>query len=110
MTNTEQSTQLPSSNAYRFSDSLHAADGPTDDLAAKGAAAFREVKANVESVIADAGDKGQQAWDYAGKKGQEAVDNVREVGDTLAVAIADGANVIKPGRRSERFLIHEMCF
>jgi ElaB/YqjD/DUF883 family membrane-anchored ribosome-binding protein len=87
MTNTERSTHPPSSNAYRSSGSVHAADGATDDLAAKGAAAFHEVKASVESVIADAGDKGQQAWDYAGKKGQEAVDNVREVGDTLAVAI-----------------------
>jgi ElaB/YqjD/DUF883 family membrane-anchored ribosome-binding protein len=87
MTNTERSTHPPSSNAYRSSGSVHTADGATDDLATKGAAAFREVKASVESVIADAGDKGQQAWDYAGKKGQEAVDNVREVRDTLAVAI-----------------------
>jgi ElaB/YqjD/DUF883 family membrane-anchored ribosome-binding protein len=64
-----------------------AADSSMDDLAAKGAAAIREVKANVESVIADAGDKGQQALNYAGQKGREAMDNVREVRDTLAVAI-----------------------
>ena len=49
--------------------------------------AFREAKAGVESVMADAGDKGQQALNYAGKKGQEAMDNVRGVGDTLAVAV-----------------------
>jgi ElaB/YqjD/DUF883 family membrane-anchored ribosome-binding protein len=51
------------------------------------AAALREAKANVESVIADAGDKGQQALKYARQKGHEAMDNVREVGNTLAVAI-----------------------
>jgi ElaB/YqjD/DUF883 family membrane-anchored ribosome-binding protein len=65
----------------------NAADAPKDDLAAKGAAAFREVRANVESVISDAGERGQQALNYAGKKGQEAMDNLREVGDTLAVAV-----------------------
>ena len=64
-----------------------AADSSTDDLASKGAAAFREVKANVESALADAGDKGQQALNYAGQKGQQAMDNVREAGDTLAVVI-----------------------
>jgi hypothetical protein len=42
--------------------------------------AFREAKAGVESMISDAGD-------YAGKKGKEAMDNMRGVGDTLAVAI-----------------------
>ena len=63
------------------------ADSSMDDLATKGAAAFREGKANVESALADAGDKGQQALNYAGQKGQGAMDNVREVGDTLAVAI-----------------------
>ena len=41
---------------------------------------------------------------------QLALDPVGEIDDALHVAIADGANVIKPGRRSERFLIHEMCF
>jgi ElaB/YqjD/DUF883 family membrane-anchored ribosome-binding protein len=45
------------------------------------------VKANIQSAIADAGEKGQQALNYAGQKGREAMDNVREVGDTLAVAI-----------------------
>ena len=34
----------------------------------------------VEDMISDAGD-------YAGKKGREAMDNVRGVGDTLAVAV-----------------------
>jgi ElaB/YqjD/DUF883 family membrane-anchored ribosome-binding protein len=74
MTNTERSTHPSYSNASGFSGSAHAPE--KDDLAAKGAAAFREAKANVENVIAD-----------AGKKGQEAMDNVRAVGDTVAVAI-----------------------
>jgi ElaB/YqjD/DUF883 family membrane-anchored ribosome-binding protein len=56
-------------------------------MASIGAAAYRDTKASVESVIAEAGEKGQQALNYAGKKGQEAIDNVRGVGDTLAVAI-----------------------
>jgi ElaB/YqjD/DUF883 family membrane-anchored ribosome-binding protein len=38
-------------------------------------------------VIADAGEIGQQALSYAGRKGQEAVDSTRDVGDTLAVAV-----------------------
>jgi ElaB/YqjD/DUF883 family membrane-anchored ribosome-binding protein len=82
MTSTERSTYPngPSGGAG-------AADSSMDDLASKGAAAFREVEASVQSVLADAGDKGQQALNYAGQKGQEAMDNVREVGDTLAVAI-----------------------
>jgi hypothetical protein len=42
---------------------------------------------SVESVIADAGEKGQEALSYAGQKGREAMDNVREVGDTFAVAV-----------------------
>jgi ElaB/YqjD/DUF883 family membrane-anchored ribosome-binding protein len=87
MTNTERSTHPSSSNAYGSSGGSHAVDAPKDDLASKGAAAFREVKAAVDSVIADAAEKGQQALNYAGQKGQEAVDNVREVGDTLAVAV-----------------------
>jgi hypothetical protein len=87
MTNVERSTHPSSANAYGSSGGAHAANAPKDDLASKGAAAFRDTKAGVESVIADAGEKGQQALNYAGKKGQEAVDNVRGVGDTLAVAI-----------------------
>ena len=87
MTNTERSTHPSVSNAYGSSGSARAPDAPTDDIAAKGAAAFRETKANVENVIADAGEKGQQALNYAGQKGQEAIDNVRAVGDTFAVAI-----------------------
>ena len=76
MTNFERSTHPSSSNAYGSAGGAHTADTPKDDLASKGAAAFREAKANVENVIAD-----------AGKKGQEAMDNVRAVGDTVAVAI-----------------------
>jgi ElaB/YqjD/DUF883 family membrane-anchored ribosome-binding protein len=87
MTNTERSTYSPSSKPYSSSSTAHAADASKDDLATKGAAAFREVKVNVESVIADAGEKGQQALNYAGQKGQEAMDNVRDVGDTFAVAV-----------------------
>jgi ElaB/YqjD/DUF883 family membrane-anchored ribosome-binding protein len=87
MTNTERSAYPSSSKPYGSSGGTNAADAPKDDLASKGAAAFREAKANVESVIADAGEKGQQALNYAGQKGQEAMNNVREVGDTLAVAI-----------------------
>jgi hypothetical protein len=87
MTNTERSTHPSSPNTYGSSDRTHATDAPKDDLASKGAAAFREAKANVESVIADAGGKGQQTLKYAGQKGQEAMDNVRTVGDTLTVAI-----------------------
>ena len=87
MTNFERSTHRSSGNAYGSSGGALAADLPKDDLASTGAAAFRDTKASVESVIADAGEKGQQALNYAGKKGQEAMDNVRGVGDTLAVAI-----------------------
>jgi ElaB/YqjD/DUF883 family membrane-anchored ribosome-binding protein len=87
MTNTERSTYQPSSIPYGSSGDVHPADVSKDDLASKGASAFREVKANVESVIADAGEKGRQALSYAGHKGHEAVDNVREVRDTFAVAV-----------------------
>jgi ElaB/YqjD/DUF883 family membrane-anchored ribosome-binding protein len=44
--------------------------------------------AAVESVIADAGEKGQQALNCAGQKGHEAMDNAREVGDALAVEMS----------------------
>lgn len=87
MTNAERPTSPSSSKPYGASAAADAADASKDDLASKGAAAFRDVKANVESVIADAGEKGQQALKYAGQKGQEAMDNVREVRDTLAVAV-----------------------
>jgi ElaB/YqjD/DUF883 family membrane-anchored ribosome-binding protein len=80
MTNTERSTYPSSSRPHGSASGAHAADAPKDDLASKGATAFREAKAGVESMISDAGD-------YAGKKGQEAIDNVRGVGDALAVAI-----------------------
>src|ERR1700704_6511050 len=83
MTNTERSTYQPSSMPNGSSSGADAAAAASkDDLASQGAAAFREVKANVESVIANAGEKGQQALNYAGRKGQEAMDNVRDVGDT----------------------------
>jgi ElaB/YqjD/DUF883 family membrane-anchored ribosome-binding protein len=87
MTNTERTTYPSSSKAYGSPGGQQTTDAPKDDLAFKGAAALREAKAGVESVIADAGDKSQQALRYAGKKGQEAMDNVRGVGDALAVAI-----------------------
>jgi ElaB/YqjD/DUF883 family membrane-anchored ribosome-binding protein len=90
MTNVDRSTQPSSANAYGSPGGAHAtADTPKEDLASKGAAAFRDTKASVENVIGDASEKGQQALNYAGKKSQEAMDNVRGVGDTLAVAIEE---------------------
>ena len=80
MTNTERSSYSPHSTAYGPTGRAPVADAPKDDLAAKGATAFREAKANVGDMITDAGD-------YAGKRGREAMDNVRGVGDTLAVAV-----------------------
>jgi ElaB/YqjD/DUF883 family membrane-anchored ribosome-binding protein len=80
MTNTERSTYPSSSKPYGSSGAAPAADAPKDDLASKGAEVFRDAKAGVESMISDAGD-------FAGKKGKEAMDNMRGVGDTLAVAI-----------------------
>jgi ElaB/YqjD/DUF883 family membrane-anchored ribosome-binding protein len=74
MTNTERSAYLSSPNTYGSSGT--APDVTTDDLAAKGAAAFRETKTGVESVFADAREKGQQA-----------MNNVRQVRDTFAGAI-----------------------
>src|ERR1700692_1311207 len=89
MTNVDRSTLPSSANAYGSPGGGHAADTPKEDLASKGAAAFRDTKASVEDAITDAGEKGQQALNYAGKKSQEAMDNVRGVGDTLAVAIEE---------------------
>jgi ElaB/YqjD/DUF883 family membrane-anchored ribosome-binding protein len=82
MTGTERSTY-----PHGTSGGATAADPSTDDLSSRGAATLREVKANVESVIADAEDKGQQALNYAGRKGQEAMDNVREVGDAIEKSV-----------------------
>ena len=79
MTNTERSPYQSSSKPYGSSVGA-AADAPKDDLASKGAAAFHDAKAGVESMISDASD-------YAGKKGKEAMDNMRGVGDSLAVAV-----------------------
>jgi ElaB/YqjD/DUF883 family membrane-anchored ribosome-binding protein len=87
MTNFEGSPHSSSANAYASSGRADAADALKDNLASKGAAAFRDTKASVDSVIADGGEKGQQALNYVGKKGREAMDNVCGVGDTLAVAI-----------------------
>ena len=87
MTNTERSTYPPSLKPYSASDGAYAAHDSEDDIAFKGSAEFREAKAGVESVIADAGEKGQQALNYAGQKGHEALDNVRGVRDTIAIAI-----------------------
>jgi ElaB/YqjD/DUF883 family membrane-anchored ribosome-binding protein len=93
MTNIERSTHPSSSMPCDSSGGAHAADALTDDVPFQAAAAVREVKANIENVIADAGERSQQALNYAGQKGREAMDNAREVGDTLAVAI--GKSVAK---------------
>ena len=87
MTNIDRSAHPPSAVAYGSSSGVHSPDATMEDIASKGAAALRDTKAGVESVIADASEKGQQALNYASKKGQEAMDNVRSVGDTVAVAI-----------------------
>jgi ElaB/YqjD/DUF883 family membrane-anchored ribosome-binding protein len=76
MTNIDRSEHPSSANPYGSSGGYSGND-----------AALRDTKAGVESVIADASEKGQQALNYASKKGQEAMDNVRSVGDTVAVAI-----------------------
>jgi ElaB/YqjD/DUF883 family membrane-anchored ribosome-binding protein len=86
MTLVERST-IPSSSSYGSSGRTQAADTPSDDLAAKGAAAIREAKTNIESVISDVSEKGQDALNYAGQKGQEAMDSVRKVGGTIATAV-----------------------
>jgi ElaB/YqjD/DUF883 family membrane-anchored ribosome-binding protein len=80
MTNTERSTYPPSSKPYASPGGAATAGAPTDDLASKGAEVFRDAKAGVESMISDAGD-------YAGRKGKDAMENMRGVGDALAVAI-----------------------
>src|ERR1700730_14371039 len=87
MTGAERFTYPTSFTPNGSSGGANADDASKDDLASKGAAVFRDVKANVETVIADAGEKGQQALNYAGRKGQEAMDNVRDVGGTLAIAV-----------------------
>ena len=81
MTLVERST-IPSSSSYGSSGRTQVADVPKDGLPAQGAA-----KTNIESVIADFGEKGQEALNYAGQKGQEAMDSVRNVGDTIATAV-----------------------
>jgi ElaB/YqjD/DUF883 family membrane-anchored ribosome-binding protein len=80
MTNTERSIYPSSSKPYGSSGGAPAVVAQKDDLASKGAEVIRDAKAGVESMIGNAGD-------YAGKKGKEALDSMREVGDTLAVAI-----------------------
>ena len=81
MTLVERST-IPSSSSYGSSGRTQVADVPKDGLPSQGAA-----KTNIESVIADVGEKGQEALNYAGQKGQEAMDSVRNVGDTIATAV-----------------------
>jgi hypothetical protein len=80
MTNAEWSTYPPSSEPYVSPGGAATAGTAKDDLASKGAEVFHDAKAGIESVISDAGD-------YAGRKGKDVVDNVRGVGDVLAVAI-----------------------
>jgi hypothetical protein len=80
MTNTERSTYPPSSKSYGSSDGAPATGAPKDDLASKGTGALRDATAGVESMISDASD-------YAGKKGKEAMSNIRGVGDSFSVAI-----------------------
>jgi ElaB/YqjD/DUF883 family membrane-anchored ribosome-binding protein len=87
MTISEQSAHPAFSKPYGPLGGANSADATKDDLTSKGAATFRDAKANVESVVADAGEKGQQALNYAGRKGQEAMHHVRDVGDTLAGAL-----------------------
>jgi ElaB/YqjD/DUF883 family membrane-anchored ribosome-binding protein len=92
MTHVDRPAYPSSATGYESSGAAHSANAPKanaqkEDFASKGAAALHDTKAGVESVIAGAGEKGQQALNYASKKGQEAMDNVRGVGDTLAVAI-----------------------
>jgi ElaB/YqjD/DUF883 family membrane-anchored ribosome-binding protein len=86
MTLVERST-IPSSSSHDSSGRTRATDVPNDDLAAKGAATFRDAKTNIEGVISDVSEKGQEALNYAGQKGQEAMDSVRKVGDTVATAV-----------------------
>jgi hypothetical protein len=71
MTLVERST-IPSSSSYGSSGTTQAADVPKDDLAAQGAA-----KTNIESVISDVSEKGHEALNYAGQKGQEAMDSAQ---------------------------------
>jgi ElaB/YqjD/DUF883 family membrane-anchored ribosome-binding protein len=80
MTNTERSAFPSPSKPYSSSGGAPAAVVPKDDLTSKGAEVIRDAKAGVESMISDAGD-------YAGKKSKDAIDTMRGVGDTLAVAI-----------------------
>jgi hypothetical protein len=82
MTYAERSTSAPPSDPYASSSKAPVADAPKENLASKGAAAFRDAKASAASVISDTGN-------YAGQKGQEALDNVRVVGGSLAVAIEE---------------------
>src|ERR1044071_2207782 len=81
MTLVERST-IPSSSSYGSSGRTQAADVPKDGLPPQGAA-----KTSIESVIADVSEKGQEALNYAGQKGKEAMDSVRKVGDTIATAV-----------------------
>ncbi len=80
MTSVEGSTDSPHPNAYGSSSRAPVVDATKDDLVSKGTTAFCEATAKVEDMISDAGG-------YVGKRGREAMNNVRGVGDTLAVAL-----------------------
>ena len=86
MTLVERST-IPSSSSYGSSGRTQVADVTKDGLPAQAAAKTNAAKTNIESVIADVGEKGQEALNYAGQKGQEAMDSARRVGDTIATAV-----------------------
>jgi hypothetical protein len=100
MTNVEGSTLPSSANAYGSSGDAHAVNTSRDDLDAGGAAALRESKAIVDDVSADAGEKGRQALNYAAEMGQEAIDNVRDVGDMFGTAIEKSVTARGPTRPS----------
>jgi len=70
----------------------HSASEESDRFAkgaieSKGVAAFSEATAEVGGVTADAGATGRRVSDHAGRKGRDAIHNVRGVGDTVAAAI-----------------------
>jgi ElaB/YqjD/DUF883 family membrane-anchored ribosome-binding protein len=84
MTNAERSTFPSSPKSYDYPGGAKVADAHNDDFVAKGAAALRQAKANVGSMISDAEEKGQQALNYAEGQGREALDIARDFRDTLA--------------------------
>jgi hypothetical protein len=87
MTNAERSTFPSSPKSHDYPGGAKVADAQNDDFVAKGAAALRQARANVDSVIADVEEKGQQALNYAEGKGREAFNIARDFRDTLAVDV-----------------------